>query len=653
MRFVWAVLAFVLATVLIGAAFAQRTFVGPNSEQQELKVESPAPFTLIDGAVLRAHEGAQTLLVRGDGEIFAAYGRTSDMHAWLAQANYNEFIVDENGELAVRLVAAEIAPPTQMPEEPGEEPTAEPTPEPSEEPTPEAEPALPADDPRNPAGSDLWLDEFIERDAVNMDKLQLPEGVSVLIARDGVQDAPTDIIVRWPRDNATPWAGPMIVAGTLLLALGVLLYIHAYRFQKRGRGPRRKGSGPLPPTEPIGKVIDLVPIAGILEPAEHAQEQDEPIDAEPIDEPVDAEPIEDPAPTRRSRRHARLAIPALGLSVVLLAGCSADLWPQFPAEPEPIETTEIIAPENPQTPAVTEPQAKRILLHIAETVAKADADLDAELLEARMSGAPLAERRTDYLLRAKIEGREPPVGIPVGKIRVLLPQAQDSWPRTVLLVAERSDEDTVAPLIMTLVQDDPWQDYRVTHIAEMQPATELPKLPPAWLGSQLIPPDSPFLAMAPGELAAAFADVVDKGDASEFYGLFDEATIALVTQVQESRQTVVQALIDHGASRTSKVAFAMREGDHPTVAMGTLESGAIVAIDVIDTEKVTPTNSLAVIRFADNQEAKALTGVTEASKGVESAYSMQLFFAVPSTGSNEPIRLLAVHQKLLSVEVIK
>ncbi|BDZ38405.1 hypothetical protein [Microbacterium suwonense] len=66
MRFVWAVVAFVLATVLIGAGIAQRTiFMGPTEQRMELSVDEPTPYVLVDADVLRAHTGLQTLLVRG------------------------------------------------------------------------------------------------------------------------------------------------------------------------------------------------------------------------------------------------------------------------------------------------------------------------------------------------------------------------------------------------------------------------------------------------------------------------------------------------------------------------------------------------------------------------------------------------------------
>ncbi len=628
MRFVWAVMALVLATLLIGAGVAQRTvLLGPKTQQIELSVENPTPYTVIDGAVLRAREGTQTLLVRGEGDIFVAYGRTTDMRAWLADARHNVVMLDEQGEFDVTTVAAQIA----------QRPEVASTPEPEPEDAAAADGEDPADaerqaavtSPRDPAGSDLWLDEYTERDAVVV-PLQLPEGMSVLIARDGVQNAPSDIVVSWPQDNSTPWVGPMVVGGSLLMLLGVLLYIHAIRFQRRGKGPRRKGPGPLPPTEPISKVFEPAAIGPAIESTD-----------------LPAQPQ-----TRRSRRNLRLALPALGLSTLLLAGCSPDFWPRIPEAPEPSPSATVVAPENQQAPAVTESQAAGILRRLAATIAEADETRDADLLALRMSGAPLQERLTDYALRAKIEDRALPAAIPTDRIRILLPQAQEAWPRTVLLLAEDATDTATAPVILILVQDDPWQAYRVTYLAEMQAAAELPDLAPAWLGGQLVPPDSPFLRMPPENLAAAFAEVVDTGAASEYFGIFDEATLALVDSIVASREGVVTALADHGAAKTSKVEFEMRLSGSAPISLSTLDSGAIVAIDLIDWEKVAPTTSFAVIELK-NEEAKALTGVGEAAKGVETTYSLQLFFAMPSTGSTDPIRLLAVHQKLLSVEVIR
>ncbi len=636
MRFVWAVLAFVLATLLIGAGIAQRTvFLGPKTQQTPLTVEEPAAYTLIDGAVLRTQAGAQTLLVRGEHEIFAAYGRTHDLQAWLADAAYNAITVEEDGEIVISAVAPALAPEEETETEDSEESTAEGTVAEEAEADAAEEAPQPGRPGRDPAGSDLWLDEFTNEDLLIAD-MQLPEGMSVLIARDGVEDAPTDIVVSWPLDNSTPWAGPLLVAGGLLMAVGVVLYVLAIRFQRRGRGPRRKGPGPLPPTEPIDMEL---------------------VRAEERAALTDGKKPETPA-TRR--RRLRIALPALGMATVLLAGCSADSWPRLTATdtPSPSPSPTVIAPENQQAPAVTEAQAVRILQKLAASVAEADEARDAELLGSRMTGMPLAERTTNYTLRESIEDHPAPSPIPTGKIEILLPQASEGWPRTVLIVSEDAAEEgaeaPAPPVVLVMVQETPWDAYKISYLADTQAAAKVPELAPAWLGTQLIPPATPFLSISPEQVSVAFGDVVDKGEESEYYGLFDEAALALASSVQESRQTVVQGLADANAASTSQTAFSTRPTGNDPVALGTFDSGAIVAVDLLDTEQVTPTTPDAVIRIGENNViARTLTGVSESAKGVDTRYSLQLFFAVPSQGSNEPVRLLAAHQAILSATVIQ
>jgi hypothetical protein len=339
----------------------------------------------------------------------------------------------------------------------------------------------------------------------------------------------------------------------------------------------------------------------------------------------------------------------------MFAGCSSDSWPQLgEATPTPSPTQTVITPENQKPPAVTEAQASRILQDISSTLEQADADLDIDLAGTRLEGLALDARQTDYTLRKSLTDRPLPAVIPTEAIEVLLPQATDTWPRTVLVLSKSKSDDTLPPSILTMTQTDPWSNYKVTNIAEMQASTEVPQLAPAWLGTSLITENAAaFLTLAPDELAAAFADVVDAGEKSEYYGSFDEVAISLADAIKASRDAVVKGLADKGAAKTSKTAFDIAPSEQPPVALATLDSGAIVAVSLIDSEKITPTSSDAVIKFDDNPEAQALTGAKEASKGVNTTYSLQLFFSVPSQGSTEQVRLLAVHQDTLDVEVIK
>jgi hypothetical protein len=313
----------------------------------------------------------------------------------------------------------------------------------------------------------------------------------------------------------------------------------------------------------------------------------------------------------------------------------------------------VIAPDNQKPPAVTQAQAKRILQDAAATISEADAAMNIELAGTRLDGPALTARTTEYALRTALPETTPPSAIPTDDVEVVLPEATDRWPRTVLVLSKSEGDDTVPPVILTMTQQDPWSTYKITNMAEMSADAVFPDVAAAWLGTSLVPDDSAFLSIPPGELAATFSDVVDAGEQSAAYGLFDDLALNLAKSIRDSRQAVVQNLADNGAAETSQTAFDIAPADTAPVSLTTLGSGAIVAVSLIDNETVTPTSADAVIRFGENAQVKALTGVTESAKGVTTRYEFQLFFSVPAQGSTEQIRLLAVRQDLLSAEVLK
>ncbi|WP_345543537.1 glycosyl transferase [Microbacterium jejuense] len=634
MRFVWAVAAFVLATVMIGAGIAQRTiFEGPKTETAAISVEDDAPYMLIDGAVLNQMPGTQTLRAQADGDLFASYGRTSDMEDWLADATYNRVTVSKNGTIKTTLVEPETTDPAATTDPAVTDPAA--TTDPAAATT---DPAAAGDavapvegtDPavvtgRNPAGSDLWLDEYTNKDLL-IAPLQLPEGMSVLVAADGTAPAPSKVTVTWPLQTSTPWAGPLIVGGGILMAVGVFLYILGIRHVRRRRGPRRKGL-PLPVTEPI--------------------------DISMIDDD-DKGVISSQAPTRRravaSGRRAFAVVPVVAVSALLFSGCSADAWPQFGSSPTPSPTATVIAPEGQQAPAVTKAQAERILTRIAATVADADAAMDGDLAETRMSGAALAARDTNYKLRSQIADYKVPDPIHAKPLSVILPQAYDDWPRSVIVVG--ADEESKTSSIMVMSQADPWSDYRLSYIANLEASTTLPNLAPTYIGAAQVEPDSPFLTLAPQDVATAYADIIDNGEASQYYSMFESDGDQLRTSIAADR---VRRLADFNTTalttaQTGTLLFKAAAGTQAPFALQTVESGAIVAVNIDETDTATPTTADAVI--TNNATVAALAGATQSATGTTTTYSDQVFFYVPGPGSNEKIRLLGYSSAILEAKVI-
>nr|WP_206686690.1 MULTISPECIES: glycosyl transferase [Microbacterium] len=594
---------------MIGAGIAQRTVLhAPKTASQAIEIDQEVPFILIDGAVFNTHDGSQTLRAQGEGTIFGAYGRTADMTAWLSTSDYVHVTVDD-GDVVATTVSAPI------PETPTDDSAAE------DAPAADADAAAGGEAAGlSPVDSDLWLAQFQQEDVL-IEALQLPEDVSMLVASDGTAPAPTELSLTWPTGATTPWAGPLMVGGGILMALGIVLYLLGLRHVRRSRGPRRKGL-PLAETEPIDLSV------------------------------VEADKgVISAAPTRRqisSGKRAFALVPVVAVSALLLSGCSADAWPRFDSTPTPTPSDTIIVPEGQGQPAVTETQAERILARISQQVADADEALDADAAAVRLTGPALAARQTNYSLRAKLDTEAPLDPVPATPLTTLLPQAYDGWPRTFMAVVEAEDGHAT---VMMAAQDDAWSDYKLVYTASLTAGASM-NLAPPYVGAIAIEPSSPFLVLPPDQVSAAYADVLDKGEASEYSQYFDLESDAFLAQMASNRADRLKTFEETG-KETGTLTFSAAAGAQAPVSLATLDSGAIVAVTVNDSDTVMATDEDAVIKLDDSPRVQTLTGATQSAVGFTTVFADQLFFFVPAQSSSERIQVLGYTSNILSAKVEK
>lgn len=215
MRFVIAIILFVVALVGIGLGIAQRTILaGPSAFTTTVETDE-APVTVISPEALNAYPLTQKLDVAGSGPIFMAYGRTSDVLAWVGDASYNLVGFDiETQQLTSELTRG------------------------SEQTVP------------SPVDSDLWLQQFDGTDELTR-RINPPADISVILTSDGEATAPQDISITWPLDNSAPFSQPLVIGGIVAFLLGLLAFVWALVHARRGRGPRRKQPRlPKPPSPP-------------------------------------------------------------------------------------------------------------------------------------------------------------------------------------------------------------------------------------------------------------------------------------------------------------------------------------------------------------------------------------------------------------------
>lgn len=221
MRLVLAIISFALAALMMGYGIAQRTIlVGDDHLTATVETTTDAPITVIDGAVLNSFDRKQTVTVSGADSNFAAYGRTSDVMAWVGDASYNNIGFDpETRDLTSELVEG------------------------SESEVPD------------PSGSDLWVADFREDSSLDF-TINVPEDISLIIVADGIEPAPSDVSITWLLDNSTPWAFPLLIGGAVLLLVGLVFLLLAINHVRKARGPRRKQAKlPRVPKPPAYRAI--------------------------------------------------------------------------------------------------------------------------------------------------------------------------------------------------------------------------------------------------------------------------------------------------------------------------------------------------------------------------------------------------------------
>ena len=625
MRFALAIVAFIAAAVMIGFGIAQRTvLLEPDRVSLSAEIEGQAAYTVIEPDALGAHPGKQTLTVSGSDGVFVSYGRASDVAAWIGDSPYvavhydaeaeeltNEVVltdpVDDDGSTADG--AAPAAPAT------GTEGETEPV----------ADPAA------SPVGSDLWLDEFTDERSVTT-TIDVPDDISVLLATDGTAPAPTDVAIAWPLDNSTPWAGPLLAGGALVFLGGIALLISGFVHHRRSRGPRRNL-----PRGPRGK-LPSAPKPPSLRQSQVGSGR------------------------RAVGRAKRIALlPLIAIPAFALSACSAEYWPSFDQAPPstapatetgtPTPTAEPPADEPVMEPAVTVPQMERIMRSVAVSTTEADAALDTAAIAERFTGPALAAREANYKIRSTLPDHPAPTAIPAAPLTLTLPQQVAGWPasgRTVLTIAKNSDDPTVAPTALVMQQAAPRDNYKIVYAMSLAPDADVPEVAPASIGAPLISPEFKGLVMPPGQVAAAYADVLLKGDASEFAPMFDPEGDVL----REQLGVTGQQAINDALPPTADIAFSNVVGSSPTVALATNDSGALVTASIEQTEKVTP-NDGGTIGFESGAPGAALSGFTEKSaKGVQRVIGVQLLFYVPSVGSDEQIRLLGWSESLIGASEV-
>jgi hypothetical protein len=195
-----------------------------------------------------------------------------------------------------------------------------------------------------------------------------------------------------------------------------------------------------------------------------------------------------------------------------------------------------------------------------------------------------------------------------------------------------------------LVQETPRSNYKVYYEITLEPDTSLPPVAAASVGTTRLAPDTKLLQMTPDELKTAYADILTAGDSSQYIDLIDPEGDTLRTQVGAQYKADKKA----GFSDTASIEFAQVPAEGQNLALATSASGALVAVELRESETVRPVESGATI--STQGAVKALSGIDETAKGTEAVYDYQLLFYIPPSGDTSKAELLGFTQGLVSAK---
>lgn len=330
------------------------------------------------------------------------------------------------------------------------------------------------------------------------------------------------------------------------------------------------------------------------------------------------------------RRTIAAAIAVLGIAG--LAGCSVPV-PQTTPEPQ---STVVY-------PVLDEGRLDRVLEAVQTSLDAADEALDAEQLPPRITERAEETRAAEYRLAKATKDDDDPYELqPLGTEDVAaVVSATKEWPRTVM-VATNPPEGSNAPRLLVLRQEDPRADYSVVGWVRLLPGVSTPQINAAEIGVDPVAPDDADLLIAPDEVAAAYAETIEKGDDAKQADLFAENIYQKSLREELNSQ---QESLEVAGKVTRKV-----DAQEGVDALATADGGAIVFAGMTSTMTYERTVARSTMKVG-SQYAALNDGEAEVNDSVTGSYLHMVAFYVPpaDAGDDAQVSVLGAERVLTKV----
>lgn len=311
------------------------------------------------------------------------------------------------------------------------------------------------------------------------------------------------------------------------------------------------------------------------------------------------------------------ALAGAAMTAALLAGCGGS------------SARTASAPEDPGPhPVVTVPQAQKVLDAIDQSVEAGVAERDVQSFGARVVDPFLTLAKARFAIETATKASATPVA-PVERTRLIVPE-QGTWPRFFLSVGSSSAQAT--PVLRLLRSSDARSPYGLSAELTMLPGATLPAAADAEDGAPVLAATDATLVTPPGEVLTRYADVLTKGDASEFAAHFDKDVYREQTSSRVGRDTTALASV-------ATVAVAHEAVPESVVAVG-LEDGSALVLGEIR-QRYTITVKPRAGTVSATADIAALAGRSSFATTLVRTSTAVVAFVVPPEGAVTPIAVQA------------
>lgn len=357
-----AIILAVLGLLVLGTGIGQRTiWLPPATVTAGAPAElAAAPLTVIGPELLKTRDGKFTMTIKSEGPMQLAVAREDDILGWIGDAAYTKIgpANEDFSQLAATSTAGEATVP-------------------------------------NPAGSDMWVSEEKATGELNYTWQSPGHGDwALLLSVDGKAAAPTDISVTVDNEAGTPWAVPLMIIGSALLALAALLFLLSPNKPKAAPAAVGRRAAGRAPTDPATGALEVEKIVAAREAAKKASSTSAPSTIAEAQKTTssDAKPSDDAGPGAAdgtdsgsgSAGSARMAVPSdatSALPAVLLNNPSTAA--ESASDTENVNEKAVADQEEQEkdgavSPAVAAIDADKAADRAAQAAADAESDSDTD-----------------------------------------------------------------------------------------------------------------------------------------------------------------------------------------------------------------------------------------------------------------------------------